>query len=327
MNRRVETTPKQQLAELRQAYERYAALAEQLKDSVDSTVDAELQRSLARDACRIAAAYKKSVDNNCARIANTCASESNATRFAVLATGLTVAVAIIAGGALTITVRPELVRLILPGGAEPAITANSAVATKEITPYVPAEVKPDLVSPAPERVGAALGPAPTEDGRESVATVKSGATDSHAPVRSPAHKTLTNRVGGSPVASASAEAAPPVNAKTAAAAPGVAASKTASATSLSATPMAAMSTQQLPSYPTDTNRAVGSGITQVQVSISVAGAITDCRVVETSGSPGLDASACSLVERNWQGPPLLNNSRAASGTTNVSVVWNLGAAK
>jgi TonB family protein len=327
MHGRVETTPKQQLAELRQAYERYAALAEQLKDSIDSTIDPELQRALVRDACRIAAAYKKSVTNSCARIEDVRPSEGEATRFALLAMRLTVIVAIIAGGALTVTFRPELLRPFLPVATEPAITPNSAVARREITPIVAAEEKPILSAPAPERAGTALGPVQAADGRESVVKARSAIAESQITVQSTAHKKPATHLRRSPIPSGSTEAVPPVSARSASAAPGVADSEARSAASIASTSMAAMSTQPLPTYPTDTNRSVELGITHVQVSISAAGAITDCRVVGTSGSPRLDASACSMVQRNWQLPPPMRNSQPTSGMTNVSVVWDLGAAK
>ena len=325
MHRRVETTPKQQLAELRRAYERYAALAEQLKDGVGSAIDAELQRALAQDACRIAAAYKKSVANSCARMENTRPSEVEATRLTLMTTGLIFIVAIIVGGVFTITYRPELFRLILPVGAEPAISRNSAVATKDITPYVPAAAKPILSALAPERTSTSLGPVQAPDGRKSVATEKSAITESQTTVRSTAHKTPATHMGRSPVPSASPVVASPASAKSVAAAPGSADS--AAATPLSPTQTAAMNTQFLSTYPPDTNRSVEQGVTQVQVSSSTAGAITDCRVVESSGSLRLDASACSLVQRNWQGPPLSRSSQRASGAIIVSVIWNLKAAK
>ena len=327
MYRRVETTPKQQLAELRRAYERYAALAEQLKDGANNTIGAELQRALVQDACRIAAAYKKSVANSCARMENPRPSKSVTTHLALLATGLTVIVAIIAGGAVTITLRPDLFRLILPIGAEPAITRNSVVVTKDITPYVPAAVKPILSAPAPERARPALGLLQAVGGQHSVAPAKSAITDSQAAMRSTTHKTPVTDVGSSPRPGASTEAASSVSAKSADAAPGGADSEAVSATSFSSTRMVATSGQLLPNRPNDTNRAVDQGITQVHVSISAGGAITDCHVVETSGSPGLDASACSLVQRYWQWPPHMHNSQPASGATNVSVIWNLAAAK
>ena len=131
MHRRVETIPKQQLAELRRAYERHAALAEQLKDGVNSAIVAELYRALARDAYRIAAAYKKSVANSCARMEDGHPSEGGITCFACLATGLTLIVAIIPGGAFTITLRPKLFRFVLPVGAEFTITTNGKIAATE----------------------------------------------------------------------------------------------------------------------------------------------------------------------------------------------------
>jgi TonB family protein len=178
---------------------------------------------------------------------------------------------------------------------------------------------------APERTSTPLGPVQAPDERHSVATAKSAITDSQTAIHSKAHRKPGTHVRSFPVPSASTEAAPPVSAKSAAAAPGSADS--AAAAPLSPTQTPAMSTQLLPAYPSDPNRSVEQGVTQVQVSTSAAGAITDCHVVEPSGSLRLDASACSLVQRNWQGPPLTRSSQRASGAIIVSVIWNLRAAK
>ena len=326
MQRRVEATPKQQLAELRRAYERYAALADQLEGGVTTAIDAKLQRALAQDACRIAAAYKKSIANSCARMEGTRPSEGKAMRFALMATGVVLIVAIIVGGVFTITRRPELVRLVLPLGVPPAITRSSAVATKDVTPYVPAAEKPILSALAPERTSTPLGLVNALDGRQSVVAKKSVTADYQAAPHPKAHISPGTQVKRLPVPTASTEAAPPVSAESAAVAPGNAGSA-AVAPSFSKTWSVGKSTQLLPTYPSDTNRSVEQGVTQVQVSSSAAGVFTDCRVIESSGSLGLDASACSLVQRNWQAPPITRSSQPASGVVIVSVIWNLRAAK
>jgi len=73
-----------------------------------------------------------------------------------------------------------------------------------------------------------------------------------------------------------------------------------------------------PPYPLDAKRAGEQGTTQMEVAISAPGAITDCKVIGTSGSERLDSTACSFVKRYWRWQP-----RDTPGTTKISVVWNL----
>jgi outer membrane biosynthesis protein TonB len=325
MHRRVEATPKQQLAELRRAYERYAALAEQLKDGVNSAIDAKLQRALAQDACRIAAAYKKSVANSCARMESVRPSEGKITGFALMTAGLALTVAVIGASVFTITHRPELDRLVLSVGVKPPLTSNSAVATEDTIPFVPAEVKPIFRALAPERKSTPLGQTKSSDRRRSVATAKSVISNSQTAMQYRLDTSLRTHVRRSPVPTVRTEVASQVSVKSSAPAPGGADS--ASAAPLPAVPTAAMSTQLSPAYSPDADRPVEPGVTQVQVSTSAAGTITDCRVVESSGSPKMDASACSLLQRNWQGPRDARSSQDASSATIVSVIWNSRAAK
>jgi hypothetical protein len=58
---RIETTPNQQLLELRRARDRYAALAEQTREQASQTSEEELERQ--QDARRILLAYEKSIAN------------------------------------------------------------------------------------------------------------------------------------------------------------------------------------------------------------------------------------------------------------------------
>ena len=284
-----------------------------------------LQRALAQDACQIAAAYKKSIANSCARMEGARPSEGKATHFVFMVTGLILIVAIIVGGVFAFTYRPDLARLILPVSAELTITRNSTVATKDITPYVPVMVKPIISALAPERTSTPLEPVQALDRRAPVVAKKAVITDYQTARHFNAHKSPKAQVGSLPVPSASTEAAPPVSPKSGAGPPGDVGS--AAAAPLSPKPVVGISTQLLPTYPSDTNRSVDQGVTQVQVSTSAAGTIMDCHVVETSGSLRLDASACSFVQRNWQGPPPTSDNQRASGSTTVSVIWNLRAAK
>ncbi len=97
---RRETTPSQQLLELRQARDRYAALAEQSPDQASEIPEEELERQ--RDARRILLAYEKSIANMAARMdrmqqAGLLASTSVGARFKLAA--VLVSVVLIGGAA------------------------------------------------------------------------------------------------------------------------------------------------------------------------------------------------------------------------------------
>jgi protein TonB len=78
-----------------------------------------------------------------------------------------------------------------------------------------------------------------------------------------------------------------------------------------------------PPYPDDAKRLGDEGTTQMQVTISSAGEITDCAVVQSAGSQRLDAAACAYVQRHWKWQPL-QPGQPAPASTKVSVIWNLG---
>jgi TonB family protein len=84
-----------------------------------------------------------------------------------------------------------------------------------------------------------------------------------------------------------------------------------------------MRTHLLPPYPLDAKRAGEQGTTQMEVSISTLGAITDCRVTGSSGSERLDTTACSFVKRYWRWQPPTRDGREVPATTKISVIWNL----
>lgn len=66
---RIEVTPEEQLQGLRDARDRYAALADRLRDSAEPEGDLQKKLELERDARRIANAYEKSLANSMARTA------------------------------------------------------------------------------------------------------------------------------------------------------------------------------------------------------------------------------------------------------------------
>jgi hypothetical protein len=107
MRRRVEATPKQQLAELRRAYEHYAELASRLRDGADSAIDADQQRALAQNASRIAEAYRRSITNSRAQMERMATSEMSAPPIVRVAAGLAILFLVIAAGILTLTRGPR----------------------------------------------------------------------------------------------------------------------------------------------------------------------------------------------------------------------------
>jgi len=84
-----------------------------------------------------------------------------------------------------------------------------------------------------------------------------------------------------------------------------------------------MRTHLVPPYPTEAKKAGEQGTTQMQVSISTLGVITDCRVTTSSGSDRLDATACSFVQHYWRWLPPTRDGKEVPTTTKISVIWNL----
>jgi len=151
---RVETTPEQQLAELRRAYERYSALAEQLKDSEDPAIDAELTHARALDALRIAHAYEKTIASTALRLESmhkTHLEQSGFTRLAKMLS-LMLVIALILFAVSLASLRPDLMREILSASkpAAPApMLASNPVAPPHAQP-APSAAKPATVeAPAP----------------------------------------------------------------------------------------------------------------------------------------------------------------------------------
>jgi hypothetical protein len=120
---RRETTPSQQLLELRQARDRYAALAEQTDDQAPEISDEDLERQ--RDARRILLAYEKSIANMTARMdrqAEFPAPTNVGTRFKLAAA--IVSVALIGGAAYYVLAGYMLVRPVAHWLRFPSVQAS-----------------------------------------------------------------------------------------------------------------------------------------------------------------------------------------------------------
>jgi protein TonB len=82
-------------------------------------------------------------------------------------------------------------------------------------------------------------------------------------------------------------------------------------------------THSLPPYPTISQRLGEQGTSQLQVSISTEGNVTDCKVTKSSGSERLDGAACEYVKGHWRWEPPTRDGKPVSAETLVDVVWNL----
>jgi hypothetical protein len=140
---RIEATPSEQLVELCKARDRYAAMADRLKDQADAITTRLEDHQRERDARRIARAYEKSIANMTANMAKTKPTGSTATwldNLGVVRPIFAVAVAILALAAMLYPVvfgnqqiraavrapAPNLVRRPAPDAvAPPTVTAVS----------------------------------------------------------------------------------------------------------------------------------------------------------------------------------------------------------
>lgn len=77
-------------------------------------------------------------------------------------------------------------------------------------------------------------------------------------------------------------------------------------------------------YPAAAKRANVQGRTAMRLSIGVNGAVTDCRVVESSGSADLDAVTCRLALRNIRFAPARDQlNRPVASSFPLAVRWEL----
>ena len=384
---RIETTPEQQLAELRVAYARYATLAERWRE--ESDIDPDERQAREQDARRIAHAYEKTIASTALRMESMHRTHAEALGFTRLAKGLSLmlGVAVVAGGAAVAYLRPELFAGLMPRAPERQIAVNApavprapvtqdavpapspviapaskvpAPAAKAVTPSQPV-AKP---APRPMALAKQVEPAPAA---KPTAAKPSAATPSPATLRpapqksaAPSEPVKTARVAAAPAperaaapvavppqtkieplsppkevqplpvppksdAASGNDSAAPKPAELAAVAPPPQTSAPAAAPAAVApaklVPLA--STHLVPPYPIDAKRAGEQGTTQMEITISTSGVITNCSVTASSGSQRLDATACSFVQRNWRWQPPTRDGREVSATTKVSVIWNL----
>lgn len=197
-----------------------------------------------------------------------------------------------------------------PARAQARVAASSPPPRLTLTPPVTAAAPPSKVEPLSPPKDVAPLPSPP---RIEAANVSEAAPAKAAEPAAATPQTATASSASTPPASAPAAAAP---------------SNTQSASTQSASTQAARlvpvpRTHTLPPYPLDAKRAGEQGTTQMQVTISPLGAISDCKVISTSGSQRLDATACSFVQSNWRWQPPTRDGREVSAITKVSVIWNL----
>jgi len=384
---RIETTPEQQLAELRQAYARYSTLAERLH--ADDAADAQVREARERNARRIALAYEKTIASTAQRMESIHRTHADGAGFTRLARGLSgmLAGAVIVCGALVAYLRPDIgeaLVALIPAQEAPVAPVTVRVARAAPAPAIPAAAIPAPAvslplapSPRPaqtkDQAKPALKPAakpaiapPNESAKAPQREARREEPRANAPPVAPVRAPLvTAPVKTDSVKAVEPPAPSPTRPAQLAAAPqapvvqtpapqatveplspprdvaalpsppqtvdspqsGVqvietpAAPVTASAArtpQASSRPVPVVRTHLKPPYPLDAKRAGEQGTTQMEVAISAPGAITDCKVIGTSGSERLDSTACSFVKRYWRWQP-----RDTPGTTKISVVWNL----
>jgi len=88
----------------------------------------------------------------------------------------------------------------------------------------------------------------------------------------------------------------------------------APATTVASTPAIAITPHDVTAadYPTQSLRLHESGEVTVTYQISESGSVTACAVILTSGSPLLDAAACTLVRKRWRYKPATEDGQPVS---------------
>lgn len=76
-------------------------------------------------------------------------------------------------------------------------------------------------------------------------------------------------------------------------------------------------------YPVAALRAGHEGTTRVRLLVSSTGALTDCAVVDGSGSAALDRAACKGLRRSTFEPALDGSGKPVDGTISTAVRWEL----
>ena len=77
-------------------------------------------------------------------------------------------------------------------------------------------------------------------------------------------------------------------------------------------------------YPTRAMREERQGVTRFSVSVDANGRVSDCSVTGSSGSPDLDSTACSLIQRRARFSPAKDTTGAAIPSTwSSSFRWQI----
>jgi TonB family protein len=149
--RRIELTPAQQLKGLRETRDRYAALAESLRESGDPRLDHDLQVAKERDALRIAHAYEKSIANSVVRMS--ALGRTHQIRLPSLGArtwlAFFVAISLLEGGLLLAYFRPAIFQI---GMAAPRLAVHRAervAALPPVTQAPPTMMPKPIAQPAP----------------------------------------------------------------------------------------------------------------------------------------------------------------------------------
>jgi TonB family protein len=78
-------------------------------------------------------------------------------------------------------------------------------------------------------------------------------------------------------------------------------------------------------YPAQAVASKAAGLVAIELSASPAGAVTQCRVVQSSGSPLLDETSCTLATSRARLLPATNEyAEPVAGSTRIRLRWKIG---
>ncbi len=88
-------------------------------------------------------------------------------------------------------------------------------------------------------------------------------------------------------------------------------------------PATVTGTHTTPPYPTLARRLSQQGSVKLQIFVAADGAVSDVRVIGSSGSEELDRSAAAWVQANWRYRPAMRAGAAVAASTVAIVTFNL----
>ncbi len=88
-------------------------------------------------------------------------------------------------------------------------------------------------------------------------------------------------------------------------------------------PASVAGTHTTPPYPTLARRLSQQGSVKLQIFVAADGAVSDVRVIGSSGSEELDRSAAAWVQANWRYRPAMRAGAAVAASTVAIVTFNL----